>query len=212
MIKAVLFDLDGTLVCTRTGYRYSTTNKVLSRFGIKKSEKEIDRFWFKPSRDELLESWGLDPEKFWPVFHSFDTISSRKKETYAFKDCSILEDLKNLGMKLGLITGSPLPLAEMEMELVGIDFDATVIARSRNGITPKPHPHGILECLDMLGVKPGEAIFVGNSEEDIESAKEAGVFDILVERGEHEFKGQEPSERIKTLKDLLKLINTKNKN
>jgi len=42
-------------------------------------------------------------------------------------------------------------------------------------------------------------------------SREAKVFDVLVERGEHEFKGQEPSERIKSLKDLLNLINTKSK-
>ncbi len=211
MIKAVLFDLDGTLVCTRAGYRHSTTGKVLSRFGMKKSNKEIDRFWFKPGREELLESWGLDPKKFWKVFWEYDTIHSRKKETYAFEDCRVLKDLRKMGMKLGMITGSPLLLAEMELEMVGIDFDAIVIARSRNGITPKPHPHGILECLDMLGVKPEEAMSVGNSEEDIHAAKEAGVLDVLVERGEHEFRGQEPSERIKTLKELIDLLNKKNK-
>lgn len=211
MIKAVLFDLDGTLVCTSARYRYITTSKVLSSFGLKKSRKEIDQFWFKAGRDELLNSWGLDPDKFWRVFWECDTIESRKRETYAFKDCGILKDLKEIGMKLGLVTGSPLPLAEMELEMVGADFDAVVVARSKNGINPKPHPHGILECLDMLRVKPEEAVCVGNSEEDIHAAKEAKVLDILIERGEHEFNGQEPSKRIKSLKDLLILISKENK-
>ncbi len=211
MIKAVLFDLDGTLVCTKPAYRYSTTGKVLSRFGLTKSEREIDRFWFKPGRDKLLEGWGMEPERFWKAFWEHDTIHSRKKETHAFYDCRVLEDLKGMGMKLGLVTGSPLPLAQMELEMVGIEFDAVVIARPRDGITPKPHPHGILECLGMLGIRAREAVFVGNSEEDIHAAKEAKVLDILVERGEHEFRGQEPSERIKSLKDLLNLINRINK-
>ena len=56
-----------------------------------------------------------------------------------------------------------------------------------------------MECLKTLAIRPHEAMFVGNSEEDIHAAKEAGVFDILIERGEHGFEGPEPTERIKII-------------
>ena len=47
----------------------------------------------------------------------------------------------------------------------------------------KPHPEGLLLCLDRLRMRAEEAVFVGDSPEDIEMARAAGVYSVAVTGG-----------------------------
>jgi phosphoglycolate phosphatase len=44
----------------------------------------------------------------------------------------------------------------------------------------KPHPEGLVRCLESLGVEPGHAAYVGDSPEDIEMARAAGVRSVAI--------------------------------
>jgi phosphoglycolate phosphatase-like HAD superfamily hydrolase len=107
-----------------------------------------------------------------------------------------------------VVTGAPLHIAEMEIDIVGKqNFGVGVVANFMNNIKPKPHPHGIEECMSLLGVEKGETLFIGNGEEDVLAAKAAGVKDIIVDRKEHELIETEPSHVIQNLTELKNLIN-----
>ena len=53
---------------------------------------------------------------------------------------------------------------------------------------PKPHPEGLEKCLNALGAKKQESLFIGNAEEDVLTAKNAGILDVFLRRGEYDFK------------------------
>jgi len=187
--KAVLFDLDGTLVYTLPEYRYLTVGKTLRELGVSCSEHLMDMFWFRGDRDSIIqEHFGIKPDLFWKSFRKYDNPKLRAEMTKPFEDIDFLNELRSKDYKLGIVTGAPVNIAYPEIELIGKDnFDAIVIASGSNGITPKPHPHGVLECLSMLGIKNRRSIGVGNSDEDIEAFVSAGVYDVLVDRKEHEY-------------------------
>ena len=86
------------------------------------------------------------------------------------------------------------------------NFDAVIVAQTSNGFKPKPHPHGLEECLNLLGVQKSEAIYVGNADEDVNTAKNAQVFDVLLIRGEYEFPDANPSLKIHSLYDLREIL------
>lgn len=88
-------------------------------------------------------------------------------------------------------------------------FDAIVLVNELVEIKSKPHPHGIKECLSLLGVKKNEALYVGNSNEDIIMAKNAEVFDVLIDRGERKFPDVTPSLTIHSLYDLREPLGLK---
>ncbi len=209
--KAVVFDLDGTLVHTSPEYRYKVVFQVLNNLGALPSafsNHNIDRFWFEAARDEIIKTlFGLEPELFWKEFQKYDTTELRKQFTRLYDDIDFIKELRKSGYKIGIVTGAPMHIASLEIGMLGHDnFDAVVVAHSSNGFKPKPNPHGLYECLKLLGISKSEAVYVGNVDEDIETAKNAEVFDVLLLRGENEHRNAKPSMVINSLYELRQLL------
>ena len=206
--KAVIFDLDGTLVHTTPEYRYQIVGQTLKDLGTTSSDYNIDRFWFESRRDSIIkEHFGLEPELFWKNYYTHDTIELRKQFTKLYDDVDFIQELRQNSYKTGIVTGAPVHIAFLEIGMLGKEnFDAVIIAHTLNGIKPKPHPHGLEECLNLLGVQKNEAIYVGNADEDVATARNAQVFDVLLVRGEHEFPDINPSLRIHSLYDLRQFL------
>jgi pyrophosphatase PpaX len=206
--KAVVFDLDGTLVHTKPEYRYLLVRNTLNELGSKYTKKFIDKFWFESERDLIIKKrFKLKPELFWESFRKKDTIELRKDFTKVYEDVSFISELRKKNYKTGIFTGAPDPIASLEVDMVGrYNFDAVIIPQYSNGFKPKPHPQGLEECLDLLRVKNTEAIYVGNGEEDIKTAKNANVLDVLLIRGEYEFQNVNPSIKINSLYDLREIL------
>ena len=206
--NAVIFDLDGTLVHTTPEYRYQIVGQTLKDFGATSSNQNIDRFWFETRRDQIIkENFGLEPEQFWKTYRKYDTTELRKQLTKVYDDVNYVQELKMAGCKTGIVTGAPLPIAMLEIDMLGKEnFDAIVVAHRLNGFMPKPHPQGLESCLELLGVNKSKAVYVGNADEDVETAKNAHVFDVLLLRGEYEFQDIKSSMKIYSLYELRNLL------
>jgi FMN phosphatase YigB (HAD superfamily) len=63
--------------------------------------------------------------------------------------------------------------------------------------------------MELLDVNKEEAIYIGNSDEDIYAAKNAGVHDVLIMRGEYDFSSVGPSTKINSLYELEPLFSIK---
>jgi HAD superfamily hydrolase (TIGR01549 family) len=93
-----------------------------------------------------------------------------------------LRELQRAGLKLAIYTGSrgesflPLQRAGL-MEF----FDPVITAADVE--RPKPHPEGLIRCLERLGCAPAEAAYVGDTPHDIQAGHAAGMFTIGVLTG-----------------------------
>jgi HAD superfamily hydrolase (TIGR01549 family) len=203
--KAAIFDLEGTLIHTTFECISKIVSQAFQDFGVKISDEEIRNFWFSHKREELVKKILKieNPEIFWEVFRKYDILDLRKQHTKAYSDTNFISELKQEGLKIGIVTGSPRYTISLATEIFGKDsFDAVIRTHVSEGIKEKPDPHGILECLKILGISNEEAIFVGNGDEDILAAKNANVFDVLIDRGEHDLIKETPSLKIHSLYEL----------
>jgi HAD superfamily hydrolase (TIGR01509 family) len=107
--------------------------------------------------------------------------------------------------RLGMVSNFAIPecvLSLLNQSKIEHFFDAIIISGAVN--KRKPHQDIFKRALDMLNVKPEEAVFVGDTiEADIEGAKAAGMKAIYIER-----RAQKPSEKFKpdrTIKRLKEL-------
>jgi pyrophosphatase PpaX len=209
-LKAIIFDLDGTLVSTKAEYRYHIVGSALKQLGRKAVHAHIDTFWFEGNRDEIIRTlFQVDPVLFWKSYTSFDLSALRCEHTIVFEDTVVLQQLRQKGLRLGVVTNAPRHIASSEIELIGAHlFDAMIVADPARGIRPKPAPDGIIACLNNLHTTAQDALFIGNSHEDIEAARAAGVRDIYIDRDEYKLQTDLtlPLISIRNLEELLQIV------
>jgi phosphoglycolate phosphatase-like HAD superfamily hydrolase len=208
---AAIFDLDGTLVHSTPEYRYQIVGATLRDLGRVFRKQHVDRFWFEARRDEIIkECFGVDPKTFWRVYKKYDITATRKKFTKPYLDVGFICELKQNSIKLGIATGAPHHILDFELELLGKNnFETAITTHASKIIKAKPHPQSIEMCLDALSVTQDQAMYVGNADEDFQAAKNAGVLDVLVMRGEYDFQNINPSLRISSLYELRPLFGIK---
>lgn len=185
MIKAVLFDLDGTLVNSLDDLANSV-NFVLEEFGFPTHNSEEFKFFVGDGIPKMIER-ALPPE-------SRDNNTQKKAiekffERYS-RHCSDLSTaysgvkelvcaLKEKGIKVAVITNKAQELAEKVIfDVYGNMFD--IIFGKRDGIPSKPDPTSTLMVMEKLGVNPCECIFFGDSGVDVKTGVSAGAFSVGV--------------------------------
>ncbi len=209
-IKGIIFDLDDTLVKTKTEYVEETVNATLKDLGCEKkaNKKESSLFWYGNNRNEKIKKmWGVNPENFWHTFKKYDTAEGRIKYTEIYEDIEALKNLEN-GIKIGILTSSIKEIALAEKKLVDpyLNIGCFVVANIFENIEEKPDPEGLYKCLDLLKIKPEEAMMVGDSAHDILAAQSSNVLDILVKRDTKEIEGCKPTIIIPDLYELTKYV------
>jgi len=209
MIKAVFFDLYNTLV----GYnppREEIQARVLKDFGIEVSPEALlrpiitaDDFIYqeharfplsKRSKEEtmalytqyqeiILREAGLDtsPELIAGILKKW--MHSDFKMVLYDDVAPTLTHLKELGLILGLISNVDRDITPLYQEL-GLSAWLQVVVTSQEVGFNKPHPRIFQEALKQAGVKPSEAIYVGDQHQfDVVGANGAGMRGILLDRG-----------------------------
>jgi putative hydrolase of the HAD superfamily len=128
----------------------------------------------------------------------------------------VLDQLRDRGLKLGLLTNSMFPMwmRDIELETYGLlpYFPARVSAGDTGDL--KPNPAIYHHLLDKLGTTPETAIFVGDRpENDIAGANATGLTSVLLSPPhlERALDGVQPDFIITTLNELLPIIEKMNK-
>lgn len=182
-IKAVIFDLDGTLLDTLNDLAASI-NHALTKFGYPERTLEEVRQFVGNGYKRLVElaiPGGiqnknflevLDEGKSWYSEHCNDTT----KPYDGILDT--LKSLKNQGIKLAIVSNKPDPQVKVlaKKYFSGLVDQETSIGENEDlGIKRKPAPDSLLHVLKIFGLEKEEAIYVGDSEVDILTARNAGM-------------------------------------
>lgn len=181
-VKAVLFDLDGTLLDT-TEFIFQAYEHTLSLHGIKNvARKELT--------GHIGKGLKVIYSKIAPTFDTPTLMEAHDKfqsrNFHLVKSFpNVLEVINKLKKKynLGIVT-SRRHSTRTTLKTGGLDpkiFDVIVTADDIENL--KPHPEGVILALRELKVKPEEAILIGDATVDIEMGKNAGVKTVGVTYG-----------------------------
>lgn len=186
MYKAILFDLDGTLLNTLDDLNESM-NKVLTENGYKEQTKDETRRFVGNGVRKLVErSLPGESTEF------YDKIEAQFKECYAKNMRNktapyegieeLLKALKERQVKVGVVSNKfDGAVKSLCKEIFG-EYTQVAVGE-RVGVRKKPAPDSVLAAIDELGVKKEETIYAGDSDVDIETAKNAGIKSIGVTWG-----------------------------
>ena len=190
MIKAVIFDLDGTLADTLPDLR-SAMNRMLSEFRYpERSREEILAAICYGQLEFVLRS--LPPE----VRDSEETVEKCRKYYSAcydrcFKDETtvyegmpeVIEELRSRGISVSVVTNKAQGHADMIMAALYPGDAFTVIIGGSKEAPSKPDPTTAMLAASAMGADPRECAFVGDSDVDIKTGINAGMHPIGVTWG-----------------------------
>jgi phosphoglycolate phosphatase len=95
----------------------------------------------------------------------------------------LLASLASLDVRLGLVTNKADPITRIALAALGIEGHFSAVVGARDGLPKKPDPTGLREALARLAVAPHEAVMVGDSASDVGAARGAGCRAIAVSYG-----------------------------
>lgn len=180
-IKAVIFDLDGTLLDTLTDLHLSV-NAACEAFGYKTHSREDVCRFVGNGVYKLIERaipGGADDEHFTDVLEYFKTHYAEHMYDHTGAYAGITDALSALkadGYKLAVVSNK---FDAAVVELCKRYFPDTIeVAAGENeaaGIRKKPAPDTVFAALRKLGCSNEEAVYVGDSDVDVQTAKNAGM-------------------------------------
>ena len=178
MIKAVLFDLDGTLLDSAPDL-VATLNHLRARQGLAAMPvNELRHFVSRgaiglikagmpPCDDDTLMSWR---ESFLDHYQDNSFIHSRPFEGVEF----LLSELASRGIPWGIVTNKMEFLTLPILEKVGWLSSVSAVICGDTVSNSKPHPEPVLAACRMIGVDPVNVLMVGDDLRDVEAGKRAG--------------------------------------
>ena len=208
-IKAVLFDLDGTLLPMEQGAftkkYFGELCKVVVPTGYITPEKLVEAIWFGTKRMVKNDGSAWNVDVFWKNFAACTGLPGEKveeirglcdgfytneffaaRETCGFNPLAAraVELAGKDGRKVVLASNPVFPQVGQKSRMLwaGVDgFEYALITAYENQRYCKPDPKYYLEICREIGVEPSECLMIGNDErEDAKAASEAGLNCFLV--------------------------------
>jgi HAD superfamily hydrolase (TIGR01509 family) len=87
----------------------------------------------------------------------------------------LLDKLDRKGLLLAVVSSRRLAALQRGLDASGLRSHFPVVIGLEDVTTPKPSPEGLILALERLGVPPAQAVFVGDSDHDVEAGRRAGV-------------------------------------
>jgi len=180
-LQAVLFDWDGTLVNTAEA-SYRCYEKLFGSYGIA-FDRDAFRRTYSPNWHLTYSALGLAEERW-------AEADKRWLSHYCEEEIVLIEGARDAllrvraaGLRAGLVTSGDRVRVSRELADLGMAELFEVLVCAEDTVRRKPDPEPLLLALQRMRLAPAEAVYVGDSPEDVQMAQTAGVRTVGIPGG-----------------------------
>jgi len=206
----LLFDLDGTIIDTNELIINSFLHTLEQFFPGKYNRELLIPQLGRPLHEQMLHFGGEDlVETLVKVYreHNIRTHDEMVKEFPYVRE--VLQELYELGATLGVVTTKSIITTKMGLELLHLDKLMSTVVSYEDTKYHKPSPEPVLLAMDRLQAKKEDTLMVGDSQYDIQAAKQAGITAIGVAwsmKGPEFLEQFDPDYLLKDFRELVPIV------
>lgn len=187
-LRAVLFDMDGTLLDTAPDF-IAICQAMLAERNLPAIDDQLIRDVVSGGAKAMVSAtFALSPQA-----PEFEALRLEFLERYQV-GCAVhshlydgmaqlLEDIERAGLRWGVVTNKPVRFAEPIMQQLGLAERSALLICPDHVTNSKPDPEPLTLACKMLDLDPASVLFVGDDLRDIESGRDAGTRTAAVRYG-----------------------------
>jgi HAD superfamily hydrolase (TIGR01509 family) len=183
MVKAVIFDWDGTLWDV-LGFMVETYTEVFDHFGLRPWTREEYQEKFRHDWRDMVDEMGLTSHADYLISHWEQKIATERPSAYPWVG-GLVERLSKRGLELAVVSSAPRKPLMRELDRNGILGSMKVVVSGDDFEERKPSPIPLLYACSVMAAKPTECVYVGDMVEDIQACRKAGMAVAAVAWGLH---------------------------
>lgn len=189
-VKAVLFDLDGTLIDSLADLG-EAVNRTLRDLGCPTHPNERYREFIGEGARTLVKRAlpaPLDQDEEWVdralAMYQAHYAACWRDQTRPYEGVmALLNELRQQGVPLGVISNKPQAFTELCVNHFFPDLGFAVVFGQRDAVPRKPDPAAAADAARVIGCETGDCVYVGDSGVDMRFAKAAGMRGVGVTWG-----------------------------
>jgi phosphoglycolate phosphatase len=185
-VRALIFDLDGTLIDSKQDLIHSV-NAMLRELGRKELAEETISGYIGHGAPKLVTralGEACTEEERQRALQFFLSYYELHKMDTTCTYPGVAETLEKLSsMPMAVLTNKPVRISVRILDAMGLSKYFRAIYGGNSFETKKPDPLGARTILSELGVEPQETLLVGDSEVDVQTARNAGTVAAAVNYG-----------------------------
>ena len=185
-VKALLFDLDGTLIDSKRDLVQSV-NATLRQMGRAELPEDLVAGYVGSGAPILISralGGATSEEEQQRALRFFLAHYDAHKLDFTKEYPGVRETLEKLrGLPMAVLTNKPVNISERILEGLGLAGFFRAIYGGNSFATKKPDPLGANKILSELEIPPAQAAMVGDSEVDVQTARNAGMISAIVNFG-----------------------------
>ncbi len=187
-IKAIIFDLDGTVVNSLEDLK-DAANYSLRAFGYPEHDENAYKYFVGNGARKLIEravpkgTSRDDTDKVFALYSEYYPKHSMVKTAPYPQIPEVLKTLKDRGYLLAVVSNKPDNQTQIIMNALFEKGLFTVVSGYKPEYPTKPDPSLTLAVIKSLGLTPEQCLFVGDSGVDMQTAQNSGAFPVGVTWG-----------------------------